>query len=66
MKLTPYLIKNISLVFLENEQVWLMPSCMLKITLKFEKYEKLHFWRNSFKRKYICTKYSIQPKLNRD
>ena len=36
MKLTPYFIKNILLVVLENEQVLSMPSCMLKMTLKFE------------------------------
>ena len=36
MKSTPYLIKNILQVVLENEQVPSMSSCMLKMTLKFE------------------------------
>ena len=65
MKLTPYLIKNILLVGLENEQVWSMPSCMLKMTLKFENSKIYIFGEIPLKGKCICTKYSIQPKLNR-
>ena len=38
MKLTPFLIKNISLVVLEKTKVRSMSSCMSKMTFKFLKF----------------------------